>query len=66
MTAAQLRHLAEANADAAAYLARTNPALARAFAHVATAALQLAEQTARAEQLNTLRAELAEIKAVMA
>jgi hypothetical protein len=33
MTAAQLYRLAETNADAAGYVARTNAALARAFAH---------------------------------
>jgi hypothetical protein len=62
MTAAQLHHLAAANADTAADLARTNPALARIFTHAAEAAQLLACQAARAEQLSTLRLELAEIK----
>jgi hypothetical protein len=65
MTASQLRRIAEANADAATYYARTNPALARIFSQAAKSAAVLAEQTARAEQLTTLRAELAEIKTVM-
>lgn len=66
MTAAQLGHLAEANRDAAAYVARTNPALARTFAHAAKGAQLLADQIARDDRLSTLRAELAEIKTVIA
>ena len=61
MTPAQLAHLAEQAESAAGYFKPTNPSVADRFSQCAAAARQMAKTMERKNELNRLRAELADI-----
>ncbi len=61
MTPAQLAHLAEQAEFAAGFFKATNPSVAERFTQCAAAARHLAKNMERKEELNRLRAELADI-----
>ena len=61
MTPAQLAHLAEQAEFAAGFFKSTNPSAAERFTQCAATASQLAKNMERKEELNRIRAELADI-----
>ena len=65
MTSAWFAHFADHAADAADFVGRSDPSMARRFAEAATAAKQLSIDLARQERVAHLRLELAEIKSAM-
>lgn len=61
MSPAQLAHLAEQAEFAAGFFKTTNPSVADRFSQCAAAARQMARTMERRNELNRIRAELADI-----